>query len=193
MCVEARMVRADRAHPDRDGVRRGTQLVYEPTRFLARDPTPAGQRDAAVECHRNLVGHERAAERLPGAPCLVLTQRGWVVEELDVDPGRAELLDPSGGDRIRIERTDHDARDTGGDHRVRARRRPPVVRAGERHVGVGPRAWSPARASAAPRRARRSRTRNPRDDLKRPRRRRADERMVIDRRDRAPRAGARSK
>ncbi len=109
--------------------------MHEPARLLARDPTPAGQRDAAVQRHSNLVGHERAAERLPRAPCLVLTECGWIVEQLDVDPGRAQLLDPSRRDGIRIERADHDARDTGGDHGVRARRRPPVVRARlERHV-----------------------------------------------------------
>ena len=59
-----------------------------------RDSSPVTQRapghgDAAVERDRRLVGHERAAERDPGAPGLVLAPRLEAVGELDLDAGRA--------------------------------------------------------------------------------------------------------
>ena len=64
------------------------------------------------------------------APRLVLPARGEAVEQLDVDAGGDEPLDAASvDDRVRVERADDDACDTRLDDRVRARRRPPVVRA----------------------------------------------------------------
>ena len=83
--VEARVLEPHRAHPDRDGVGGGAQLVHEPARLLARDPALAGHGDAAVERDRRLVGDERAAERDPRAPGLVLAPRLEAVGELDLD------------------------------------------------------------------------------------------------------------
>ena len=74
-----------------------------PPRLLARHPAAAGHGDAAVERDRRLVRDERPAEGLPDAPRLVLPARGEVVEELDLDPGGAEPLDPATVDhRVRV-------------------------------------------------------------------------------------------
>ena len=127
--VEARIVGAHGSHPDRDGVDGGTQLVHEPAGLLARHPAPPGNGDAPVERDRDLVRDERTAERGPRAPRLVLPPRGGAVEHVDLDAGRAQPLDAAGGLRVRIERPDDHACDARRRDRVRARRRPSVVRA----------------------------------------------------------------
>ena len=83
--VEPRVLEPHRAHPDGDGVGRGAQLVHEPARLLARDPALAGDGDAAVERDRRLVGDERAPERRPRAPRLVLATRLEAVRQLRLD------------------------------------------------------------------------------------------------------------
>src|SRR4051794_3527456 len=127
--VEARLRGAPRAHADGGGIRRSAQLMHQAPRRLAGDPPAAGDCDAPVERDGDLVGDVRAAERLPRAPGLVLAARFIALEQLDLDAGRAYPLDPAGGDGVRIERTDDDARDSRVDHGVGARRRAPVVRA----------------------------------------------------------------
>ena len=196
--VEPRRVGAHRAHPDRDGVGGGAQLVHAPPRLLARHPAAARHGDATVERDRRLVGDERPAERLPHAPGLVLASRGEIVEELDLDPGGAEALEPAPvDDRVRIASADDDARDSGGDDRVGARRRAPVVGARlERHVER-----RPARRVAGLLERDRLRVTNAfvlvpalPHDLAVAHDDRADERMVVEScRDRARRARARAR
>src|SRR5262249_36334079 len=126
--VKPRRVGAHRSDPDGDRVRRGAQLVDAPTRLLARDPAPARHPDAPVERDRRLVRRERAAKLFPRPPRLVLSARGEIVEELDLnpcgcDPRKALSVDEG----VRIACPDDDTRDAGFDHRVGARRRAAVV------------------------------------------------------------------
>ena len=123
--VEPRSVGVHRPHPDGDGVGGGAELVDEPPRLLARHPARAGHGDAAVERDRGLVGDERAAERDPRAPGLVLLPRLEAVVELDLDARRAQPLEPAGGLGVRVER----ARDDAGD---------PAARIASTHGGVVP-------------------------------------------------------
>ena len=69
---QLRIVRPNRAHPDRDRVRGCPELVDPPPALLAGDPARARHRHAPVERHGHLVGHERPAARDPDAPGLVL-------------------------------------------------------------------------------------------------------------------------
>ena len=195
--VESRIVGADRAHADGHRVGGGAQLVHETTRLLAGNPASPRHDDAAVERHRHLVRHERAAERLPRAPRLVLDVRGPAVEQLDLDAGLAQPLDPARCLRIRIARADDHARHACGDHRLRARRRATgVIARLERDVQRrASRALSRLRERDCLRVLRRSRTRTsprprPRRRGRAPRRRADDPRPC---RDRAPRARARAR
>ena len=124
--VEARIVRPYRAHPDRDRIGCGPQLVHEPARGLSRDPARPRQRRPPVEGDRRLVGHERPPLRDPGAPGLVLGPRLEGVHDLDLDPGPPQRADPVHFG-VRILRADHDPRDARGDQRVGARRRRAVM------------------------------------------------------------------
>src|SRR5579862_1214694 len=98
--------------------------------MLTGDPATTGHRDAPVERDRRLVRHERTAERLPRAPCLVLAPRREIIEELDRDPGFRDACEAASvDDGVGIARSDDDARNAGLDHRVGARRRAAVMRA----------------------------------------------------------------
>src|SRR4029077_7165851 len=90
--VEARRVGTHGAHPHRHGVRAGAQLVHPAPRLFARHPAATRHDDPVVERHRDLVGDEGAAERLPDAPRLVLLARGEVVAKLDLDSCRTQAL-----------------------------------------------------------------------------------------------------
>ena len=107
----------------------------EAPRLLARDPAPPGNPDATVERHRRLVRDERPPQYLPRTPRLVLPECIVALQQLHVDPGRAQLLEPAGRNRIRIEGTHHDTRDAGVDHGIGARWRASLMRARlERHI-----------------------------------------------------------
>ena len=109
--------------------------MHEPARLLARDPALARDGDAAVERDRRLVGDERAPERRPGAPRLVLAARLEAVDQLGLDALLAQPRETAARLRVRIERPGDDAGDPGGEHGVDAGRRRPVVGAGlHRHV-----------------------------------------------------------
>ena len=110
--IEPRGVRAERAHADGDGIRAGAELVDAPPALLAAHPTASGNHDPAVERHRDLVRHERAALHDPGAPGLVLAARtlGELAARLvDVDARRSEPLQTAARLRVRVARSDHDA------------------------------------------------------------------------------------
>ena len=168
-----------------------------------RDSSPESQRrpgdgDVSVERDRDLVRDERTPERLPRTPRLVLPARLVAVEQLDVDAGSAQLLEPTRCNRIRIERADDDARDARVDHSVDARWRAAMMRARlERHVQRrAARTFTRLRERAHlrvvdRRRTRTSLRRRPRRRRRRPRRRADDPRPFPDRALRA-RAPARS-
>ena len=117
-----------------------------PTRRAARaragaTPRPmtqrrAGHGDAAVERDRDLVGHERAPERHPGAPGLVLARAPRSGRRSSTStPGLAQPLEPAAGLRVRVERAGDDARDSRLERPRRRTAASAVVRARlERHV-----------------------------------------------------------
>src|SRR5205085_5569210 len=99
------------AHADGDGIAAGAKLVDESPALLAGDPTRVRQRHASVEAHGRLVGDEGPTLRDPGSPGLVLLARAeaeLAFCQLDLDPGRAEQLDPARGVRVRVLRSDDD-------------------------------------------------------------------------------------
>ena len=103
--------------------------------LLAGHPALAGHDDASVERRRHLVDHERPPVAHPRPPGLVLDARLPRVDELDVDPVRAQPLLATRSLRVRVARAEDDALDTGGEDRLGARRRRAVMRARlERHV-----------------------------------------------------------
>ncbi len=118
--IEAWRVCAHRPHADRHGVRRGAQLVHETPGFLPADPTRAGHGDSPVERDRDLVGDERASERLPGAPGLVLASRLEPIVQLDLDARPTEPVEPTCGLGVRIQASRDDAHDPGCDDRIDA-------------------------------------------------------------------------
>ena len=148
--VESRILEPYRPHPDRDRVGGRAQLVHEAARCLPRDPALARHGDAPVERHRRLVGDERAAERDPGSPGLVLAPRLEAVHELDLDALLAQALQPT----LRLGIRDRASR------RRRARSRPRAIASTQGGVvpwwahgsivtkSVAPRASSPAASSA---------------------------------------------
>ena len=138
----------------------------EPAGLLARDPALAGHGDAAVQRRRRLVGDERAPQRGPGPPGLVLAARLEAVHQLGLDALFAQAREPAARLRIGIERPCDDAANPGGEHGVDAGRR----RARDaRTAPSSRRAWRRAPARPPPR-ARRPR-RGARPSRSRPRRR----------------------
>ena len=105
------------------------QLKTTVTGLVAGHPATAGDGDPPVERDGELEGDVRAPLRDPGPPSLVMPPRLGEVEELDLDPGRAEPFRPATGLRVWV--------GASGDHMCDARledpldagRRPPVVRA----------------------------------------------------------------
>src|SRR5205085_12666726 len=106
------------------------ELVHEPPALLSADPAPPGQRDAAVERDRHLVGHEGPLPGYPGPPRLVQHARVEPVDELDVDTCIAETFFAACRFRIRVARAEDDAFQSRSEDRFRARRSGAVVRAG---------------------------------------------------------------
>src|SRR5207237_9024093 len=104
--IEPRAVRACGAAPNRDRVRVRAELVHEPPALLSADPAPPGQRDAAVERDRHLVGHEGPLPDHPGPPRLVQHARVEPVDELDVDTCIAETFFAACRFRIRVARAE---------------------------------------------------------------------------------------
>ena len=142
--VELRVVGAHGAHPHPDRVRLRAQLVHEPPRLFARDPTRAGDRHPPVERDRRLVRHERPLEGLPRPPRFVLASCLPQVEHLDLHVELAQPLDPC---LRRVVGPDDDLRDPRADDRVDARRRPAEPRARlERRVERCPRRASAGHA-----------------------------------------------
>src|SRR5206468_4165193 len=71
------------------------------------------------------VRDERPPLRHPGQPRLDLLTRAeaqLTVGDLDLDPGRTQLVEPARGRRIRISRSGENLCDPRVDHRLRARR-----------------------------------------------------------------------
>ena len=133
--VEAGILQPHRPHADGDGVGGGAQLVHEPAGLLPGDPARAGNRDAAVQRHRGLVGDERPTLRDPGAPGLVLAPRLDAVGELDLDALGLEPFQAATRLGVRVARAGDDTRDPGCEHGVDARWCGAVVRARlHRHV-----------------------------------------------------------
>src|SRR5581483_1840069 len=134
-CVETRAVGTGGAAADRDGVDLGPQLVHEPPALLAAHPALAGNGEAPVERRCRLVDHERPPLAHPRQPRLVQPARLVGVDQLDVDARLGEPLRPARRLGVRVAGAVHDALDPGGEDRVRARGRRPVVRARlQRHV-----------------------------------------------------------
>ena len=136
--VEARIVPAHRAHPDRDGVGLRAEEVDEPARVLAGDPARSRHADAAVERDRHLVRDERSPGRDPRPPLLDLlttSEAELSVGELDVDAVLPKPVEAATVIRMWIELSGDDTRHPGRQERIDARRRRPVMRAGlERDV-----------------------------------------------------------
>ena len=160
---ELRVVGQRGADPDDDGVALGAPVVRAQPRGLARDPlrVAGAGRDLAVERHRRLEQHVRAArarvlaERLVEQP---RAHRRLAVGDHDLDALVAQDAEPAAGRLLRrVVGGDDDARDAGLDDRVGARRRLPVVAARlQRDVQRRARAGPPRRRRAP--RARRARS-----------------------------------
>ena len=126
---QLRVVGQRGADPDHDRVDLGAPVVREPARVLARDPlrVAGAGRDLAVERHRRLEQHERAARARVLAERLVEQPRPrgeLAVGDLDLDPLVAQDPEAAAGGLLgRVVGGDHDAGDAGLDDRVRARRR----------------------------------------------------------------------
>ena len=105
--VEPRIVPAHRSHADRDGVRLRAQARGRAGATPRRSPSARpGTVDAAVERHRDLVSHERASLQDPRPPLLDLLPRAeaeLAVRDRDLDPCRAQPLEPAAVLRIRVE------------------------------------------------------------------------------------------
>ena len=139
--IEPRVVPANGAHADRDGVGLRSQDVDELPGRLARDPALARHADAPVERDRDLVRDERPARGRPRPPLLDLL----AAAERELARRRARpRRRPRGASRGRLHASDRialtrdHARDAGLEQRVDARRRRAVVRARlEGHVHRG--------------------------------------------------------
>ena len=180
--VQLRVVGQRGPDPDRDGVALGAPVMRAQPRRLAGDPlrVPGAGRDLAVERHRGLEEHVRAAgpgvlaERLVEQP---RADRGLAVGDGHLHALVAQDAEPAAGGLLgRVVGGDHDAPDAGLEDRVGARR------------GAGP-GGSTARARRrASRRAGRCRSRPaPRARRAPRRRRRGSPRRSPSRRARPPR------
>src|SRR5258708_11197416 len=125
--------------------------MHEPGALLTRDPTLSGHAGAAVEGDCELVRHERAALRHPGAPPLVLGPRFERVDEPRLHPGRTEPLEAAGRLGVRVERAGDDPHDPCFECAFGAGRcRSPVRARLHRHVARAPPGAPPAAAHPTP-------------------------------------------
>ncbi len=138
---QQRVVRECGADADADGVELGAPAVDEAAALLAGDPLRVAglRRDVAVEAHRRLEHHQRAARPRVLAKRLVEQPRAVrhvAVHDLHVDALVAQDPETAPGRLCaRVVGGDHDAADAGPHDRVRAGRGLALVAARlERHV-----------------------------------------------------------